>query len=375
MYLSSVTRTSFTRSAIIKRTANTLDADTWRATHQRRVAPRAGRVPRMVGAAAAWSADRDSTGTRRGLQIALGLTWLLDAALQYQPFMFGNGFVTGVLAPAQTGNPRPVAAAPLAIGHLIAPNVPLWNAAFATIQLILAVGLLWRRTVRTALAGSIAWALAVWWLGEGLGGVLTGSASPVTGAPGAVILYAFLAVLVWPTRPADAADRTVAEGSPLGGRWSRLGWFVLWGSAAYLVLQPSNRMPKALSGTIAGLAAGEPSWLASLDRDVAATVGVNGTAVAVVIAVVAALAACGVVFRTGVRPALVLAVLAAVAFWVAGENFGGILTGQGTDPNTGPLLVLLAAAFWPPRRGRASSGGALQNSGLVGTSSRMADGQ
>jgi hypothetical protein len=47
------------------------------------------------------------------------------------------------------------------------------------------------------------------------------------------------------------------------------------------------------------------------------------------------------------RPALVLSIIIATAIWVIGENFGGILTGPATDPNTGPLLVLLAFAFWP----------------------------
>ncbi len=32
--------------------------------------------------------------------------------------------------------------------------------------------------------------------------------------------------------------------------------------------------------------------------------------------------------------------------WVA-EDFGGVLTGTGTDVNSGPLLALLAAAYWP----------------------------
>ncbi len=50
------------------------------------------------------------------------------------------------------------------------------------------------------------------------------------------------------------------------------------------------------------------------------------------------------------RPALLLSVIVGVAIWVLGENFGGILTGQGTDPSTGLVLVLLAAAFWPPNR-------------------------
>lgn len=73
-------------------------------------------------------------------------------------------------------------------------------------------------------------------------------------------------------------------------------------------------------------------------------------------AVTAALAAAFVLAGAGVfvppvtRAALVIAVLAALIIWSAGEHFGGILTGQATDPNSGPLLILLAAAFWPARR-------------------------
>jgi hypothetical protein len=71
---------------------------------------------------------------------------------------------------------------------------------FATIQLLLALGIAWRPTVRVALGASIVWALGVWWFGEGLGEVLTPGASPVNGAPGAVIIYALLAVLLCPRR-------------------------------------------------------------------------------------------------------------------------------------------------------------------------------
>ena len=34
-------------------------------------------------------------------------------------------------------------------------------------------------------------------------------------------------------------------------------------------------------------------------------------------------------------------------FWVSGQGLGGIFTGSGTDPNTGPLIVLLALAMVP----------------------------
>jgi hypothetical protein len=39
----------------------------------------------------------------------------------------------------------------------------------------------------------------------------------------------------------------------------------------------------------------------------------------------------------------------AVAYGLFGQDFGGLLTGQATDPGTAPLLVLLALALWPRR--------------------------
>ena len=47
----------------------------------------------------------DISITRRGLQITLGLIWLLDGALQFQSFMYSHGFIemlTG-MAPGQPG--------------------------------------------------------------------------------------------------------------------------------------------------------------------------------------------------------------------------------------------------------------------------------
>ena len=38
-----------------------------------------------------------------------------------------------------------------------------------------------------------------------------------------------------------------------------------------------------------------------------------------------------------------LNIIAALSIWAVGENFGGILT-PATDPDTGPLLALVALA-------------------------------
>ena len=178
--------------------------------------------------ALAWAADRESTGLRRGLQIALGVVWLADGALQLQPFMFGRGFVNQILIPAYMGSPAGVTGPAMAFTRLVLHAPAAWNAAFAVTQLLIGAALLWRRTARAALAASIAWALAVWWFGEGLGGVLSGSASPLTGAPEAVILYALLAVLAWPApggpraagnirSDVTAAPRTAPTARPADG--------------------------------------------------------------------------------------------------------------------------------------------------------------
>jgi len=45
---------------------------------------------------------------------------------------------------------------------------------------------------------------------------------------------------------------------------------------------------------------------------------------------------------------------------VVRKNFGKITTGSATDPNTGPLLVLLAAAYWPVVRRSAAPDAVVQ---------------
>jgi hypothetical protein len=329
-------------------------------------APHAGRtvtsqnpataVPRLAPAGwrrvASWAADRESRGARRWIQIALGVIWLLDAALQYQPYMFSRAFPTQVIEPAGAGSPGFVAHPVMFAGQLMLHHEILFNALFATIQLAIAAGLLWRPTIRAALAGSIAWALMIWWLGEGLGGVFTSGASPITGAPGGAVLYVLIAVLAWPSRSPATGGASVAAGSPLGGRWARAAWLLLWGSGAYFLLLAANRAAGALRATITGGADGEPGWIASAERGAGSLIGAHSTAVSIGLAVLFAIIALGVLVPAATRPALVLAVITAAAIWALGQSLGEIATGQATDPNAGLLLILLAAAYWPLARSR-----------------------
>jgi hypothetical protein len=312
-----------------------------------------GQAPAWPGgpAAPAWDAWRPPD-TRRLLQLALGALWLLDAILQYQEVMFTRSFGQS-LAAAAAGIPAVLARPITWNASLVGQHSMALNAVFATVQLVLALGIAWRPTVKIALGASIGWALAVWWLGEGFGGVLTGTASPVTGAPGPVILYALLAALLWPRDPAAPAPFTVARA--VGVPAARALWLILWASLAYFALLPANRAPLALHDMIRDMAAGEPGWLGAIMNGAAGLLANHGLAASIVLAVLFAIIAVGIYLpRTVARAVLILAIVVAAAIWVLGQALGGILTGVSTDPGSGPLLALLAIAYWPARPSQAA---------------------
>jgi hypothetical protein len=307
-----------------------------------------GEAARRGNAGTAAVANWRPPDAKRVLQLSLAAIWLLDGVLQYQSFMFTKGFGQ-MLGGTASGNPGVVASPITWDANLVEHHAVLLNTAFATIQLLLGLGIAWRPTLRCALAASVAWSLGVWWLGEGLGEVLNNAASPVNGAPGAVIIYALLAVLLWPS-DRHAATAPFAAARAVGAPVARALWLVLWGSLAYFALMPDNRAPQALHDMIAGMASGEPGWLAALDNHAASLVANQGLAASIVLAVALVVIAVGVYLpRPAARATVVLAIVVAAVIWVFGEAFGAILAGGATDPNSGLLLILLSAAYWPVR--------------------------
>ena len=84
-----------------------------------------------------------------------------------------------------------------------------------------------------------------------------------------------------------------------------------------------------------------------MDLASAGAAGRAGTLLPVLLAGVFAAIGVAIFVPAAARLAVLLSIAAALSIWAVGEFFGGILTGQATDPNTGPLLALVALAFWP----------------------------
>ena len=280
------------------------------------------------------------------MQVLLGLIWLADGALQLQPSMFRRSFVTGVLLPVAKGDPAPVAHSISAMAQFLGPHLAAWDALFAATQLGVGAGLLVRRTVRPALVASFAWSLLVWWFAEGLGGLLTGTASPLTGAPGAVLLYVFVGLLAWPRPAQPEGPGGATTRDLLGGRWARVGWAALWVGGAALLLQPANLAGDALSSALRAAATGQPGWYASLLFHAAKALAPYGVPLTIAVAVEMALVGIGVALGWRVATLLGVASVLALLIWVFPEGLGGVLTGSGTDPNTGPVLALAALAWY-----------------------------
>ena len=274
-----------------------------------------------------------ASDTRRTVQTVLGLIWLLDGALQFQSFMYSKGFID-MLTQMMPGQPTWLQSTMRWASHIAAGNLTLYNTLFALTQVAIGLALLYRPTVKPGLAASFVWAVIVWWFGEAFGMLFMNMANPLTGAPGAVILYAIVGLMVWPNH---------TPGGLLGVRGTRIAWAAVWLVMAWLWLLGANSGGNATRDAINAAPSGM-SWLSTVQDWVASGAQGNGVAIALVLAALSAVIGIGVAVGWQVRPLLAIAIVLNLAYWVLGQGFGGIFEGGATDPNAGLPFVVLAVA-------------------------------
>lgn len=174
--------------------------------------------------------------------------------------------------------------------------------------------------------------------------VLMDMGSPFMGAPGPVLLYAVVGLLVWPSE--REGDRSAAASGLLGERGGLALFSTVWVCAALLWAQALARPVLSFSGALIEASGDSMPWLYNLQRSLASAVQGDGKAIAAVLLVVSLLVAAGVWSRWR-REFLALGVFVSLVYWVLGQSLGGLTTGTATDPGAGPLMVLLALAVWP----------------------------
>jgi uncharacterized membrane protein len=304
------------------------------------------------------SSERQSRLTRDRLLVVLGILWLLDAALQYQPVMFGKGFFSDIVLPVTQGQPAWVNAL-VQFGHrFVGSDIGWFNIFFATLQLLIGVSILARyrpRLQRLGLAVSIAWCAVIWVFGEGLGQIFSNQGSGLIGSPGSALLYGIMAVLLWPKKDPDPTAVSVASSGLIGDLGGRIAWAILWVGLAILSLDGSNMMANSYSQAISSNVTQVPHILGGLYYGLAHDLTGQGMMLGVMTGSLELVIGLGVLVKDrGIRNfCLAMGIAISLFYWVAGQAFGGVFSGTGTDPNSGPLFVLLALAIWavaPTRR-------------------------
>ena len=288
---------------------------------------------------------------RRFLRIGLGLLWMVDGLLQAQPAM-PAGFVAHTLTPGISSSPRWLV-------DVIQPSAQAWAnhpvaADAVTVSIELGLGLLLLLggrglLARSALWASLAFSAVVWMGGEFFCGLLAPGASWLTGAPGAILVYALAAALLlvrwdrWSSGEARKLARRAGgiwmlaaatlQALPWEGNWSGHGL-----SAAFEVGTHHSQPAVFLRPiTVAGqLAQSHP-------------ITVNAAVVVILVTI-------GVGLLLSSAPAFVAAgITMCLATWWLAQDFG-VLGGLATDPNTAlPLALVLAAGLpgWQERPARA----------------------
>ena len=233
--------------------------------------------------------------------------------------------------------------------HLVAIN---WLIAVAQIVLGLGFLALPARWIKPVVLLSIVWSLVVWYGGEGMSMLLTGQASVLTGAPGAVLLYPLLGLAVWPRpRPREASTKTEDVGllSRQVLRWVLAGFWVF---AALLQFQPKWWQAGQVSQAIGAMVGQgglntllvDPVLQRLSDATANGEILLNSALIVVFLAVGIALA---LVKNEQLRPFLIASLVLSLVLWYVAQGFGMILTGMATDFNSGLLIVVMTLACWP----------------------------
>jgi hypothetical protein len=128
-----------------------------------------------------------------------------------------------------------------------------------------------------------------------------------------------------------------------------LTWALLWVGGAVFQALPGQNTGTAVAGAISSGDAGAPAWLGRLDASVAGWTTRHGTAVVAALVVSEALIGLAALHRRGRTPAVAAGFVLALAIWVVGQDVGQLYSGHATDPNTAPIIALMAIAVLGPR--------------------------
>ncbi len=220
--------------------------------------------------------------------------------------------------------------APINEAVRVIPHQPaIMDAGFGLIQLALGVGILHPRTVRWALAASVA---------VGAVGLVPGRGPRRPSRKWCQLSYwsAWSCSLVRNSGPGGVT--TTRRGSCVSAARPVVGGGVdpavaRRGRAAATARDTNASISMSLAMNVTGA----PAWLTAIDNRLSAMVPYQGVSIVVDLVLLQAFVGFGVLMARRVRLAAVsLGIGLSLVYWVVGQNLGQVWSGIATDPSTGP---------------------------------------
>ena len=281
---------------------------------------------------------------RRILRISLGSLWIVDGLLQAQPAM-PSSFIQQTIAPGLDAAPDWLFAAVdpfsrLWLQHPVAAeSVTVWIQVGLGAAVLVGGSGRWARAV---LVASAAWAAFVWVVGELVGGLTDPTASWLTGAPGAALLYVVASLILLLPPPAWVSGQA--------GRWARraVGATFVLGAVFQILPRSGYWSTTGLFNVFSEVArSGVPGPAAAPIQTLATVLPEHAVTVNALLVVILGVVGAGLILDLFPRAMSVVGMVVCFQGWWLGQGFG-VFGGVGTDPNTGlvALLLLLSGLRW-----------------------------
>lgn len=298
---------------------------------------------------------------KRSIHIFLAIFWLIDGLMQLKSKMFTANFANKVIAPNAMGQPLIISDTIHLFVKLFLLNPELFNILIILIQLSIAILIFLKRSTNIGLWLSVFWGLFVWFVGEGLGGILSGHASFLSGSPGAAIIYVTLALV-------SLNRKNEGSNFPSPSFWLAYIWCAVWVGAALFQLFPGQNNIASIVVMLEHNAYSAPSWLAIIDLHLShlmAYLGhsslrsngmymssINSVAkvkqsysgywLILAISLLELFVGMGIFFKNSIRKAALFSgIVFSFLIWIIIQNAGGYYLALSTDLNTGPLIIFM----------------------------------
>lgn len=278
----------------------------------------------------------EKSALRNGLKTVLASLWLIDGILQMQPQM-PFGFSHFVLQPSIQSLPVFVYGQLSGLPAFWNSSPIIFNAIASAIQLFLGIALLVsrsQRSVRTVAFLSLLWALIIWVLAEGMGGIFQPGLSLMSGFPGAAFLYLVISAMLLSRSKGHTLHAylrivfvslfllgALIQVIPAEGFWTGSGISSVPG--AFIIDTQPHLLSIALLSVAQTMEAAIILW--------------NFVFTALFLLT-------GIIWIVRPRIAAFATIIVTPVFWFIGQDFG-VFGMYGTDPNTGLPIMLMSVVY------------------------------